>query len=133
MAGPWLERRAKAAARRAGFTVLAALLALGAFGAAVIGGSILLSARIGAANASFVVAGALLVLGVIALLLARSHRPPPVIEAAEPLLRDIARGAALNGISRLSGRQMLFVSAVAMLGLSAFLLGADEDQKDRDG
>lgn len=130
MAGSWLERRVKAAVRRAGLTLLAALLVVGALGAAVVGGSILLAARIGAANASFVVAGALLVLGLIALAVARSHRPPPVSQAAEPLLREIARGAALNSISRLSGRQMLFVSAVAMLGLSAFLLGADEKRED---
>jgi hypothetical protein len=59
MARSWLERRVKAAVRRAGLTLFAVLLVLAAL-AAVVGGSILLAARIGAANAAFVVAGALL-------------------------------------------------------------------------
>jgi hypothetical protein len=129
MADNWIAARVKSATRSAGLTGLALLFFIAAIGAALAGSSILLARLLGAANAAFVMSGALALAAAVLLVIVRLMRPKPTPIAAQPAVRALALAAALRLADRLSGRQMLFLFAGTMIGLSTFLLGATDDRR----
>jgi cbb3-type cytochrome oxidase subunit 3 len=128
MGESWIARRMQAAARSAGLTGLALLFLLGAVVAALIGAGVLLAQRFGTANAAFIMAGVLFLVAVLILVILQALRPKPSA-LASPDLQRLALAASLRLVSRLSGRQVLFLAAGSLIGVAAFLFGAGAGRK----